>query len=142
MNLLLAIVITGGVFSVHDGDTLTLTNGTGRHKVRLAGIDAPELAQPFGTESRDYLRSLAPIGSQATADVTDTDRYGRSVAIVRAGSLELNTAMVTNGLAWRYPAFDKVNTFTGAEHSARASARGLWSGTNVVAPWLWRKARK
>jgi len=44
--------------SVHDGDTLRVVRGDEELKVRLCGIDAPEIRQPLGIESRDYLRSL------------------------------------------------------------------------------------
>jgi endonuclease YncB( thermonuclease family) len=51
---------TGKVVSVHDGDTLTLRTDDGRTlKVRLQGIDAPELGQPFGKRSRDELAAGA-----------------------------------------------------------------------------------
>ena len=51
--------LNGIVVDVHDGDTLTIKSGATRTKVRLAGIDAPELNQFFGVESRNSLRSLA-----------------------------------------------------------------------------------
>ena len=45
--------------SIYDGDTLRLIGNERELKVRLCGIDSPELAQPLGIESRDYLRSGA-----------------------------------------------------------------------------------
>jgi endonuclease YncB( thermonuclease family) len=45
--------------SIHDGDTLRVVRGNEELKVRLCGIDAPELKMPLGIESRDYLRSEA-----------------------------------------------------------------------------------
>jgi micrococcal nuclease len=51
-----AELLTGTVMSVHDCDILTLQSGGEQKKIRLAGIDAPELKQPFGPESRDALR--------------------------------------------------------------------------------------
>ena len=53
------------VSSVYDGDTLRAECDGEKLKVRLYCIDTPEMAQkPWGTESRDYLRSLLPQGSQ------------------------------------------------------------------------------
>jgi endonuclease YncB( thermonuclease family) len=45
--------------SIHDGDTLRVVRGNEELKIRLCGIDAPEIKQPLGIESRDYLRSEA-----------------------------------------------------------------------------------
>jgi endonuclease YncB( thermonuclease family) len=49
--------------AIHDGDTIRLTNGSEELKVRFCGIDAPELKQPMGIASRDYLRSLVNKGN-------------------------------------------------------------------------------
>ncbi|MEM8723285.1 MAG: hypothetical protein AAGE84_29030 [Cyanobacteria bacterium P01_G01_bin.39] len=45
--------------SIYDGDTLRVVRGNEELKIRFCGIDAPELKQPLGVESRDYLRSGA-----------------------------------------------------------------------------------
>jgi len=54
-----ADTLTGKVISVADGDTLTvLDHNNLQHKIRLAGIDAPEKAQPFGQRSKQNLSRL------------------------------------------------------------------------------------
>ncbi|MEN9871990.1 MAG: hypothetical protein RLZZ171_2982 [Cyanobacteriota bacterium] len=64
--------------SVHDGDTLRVVRGSEEKKIRLCGIDAPELKMPLGIESRDYLRSVCPKGYAEryalalTSSITDT----------------------------------------------------------------------
>ena len=50
--------------SIYDGDTLRLIDSDRELKIRLCGIDAPELKQPLGIESRDYLRSLIAKGAE------------------------------------------------------------------------------
>jgi len=71
------------VLSVHDGDTITVNSGWGKEKIRLCGVDAPELSQPLGTQSRDKLRSLiAAAGNQVELMPVAKDRYGRTVAEV------------------------------------------------------------
>lgn len=72
--------VTCKVIGVYDGDTLTcLTEAKKQIKVRLAEIDTPEKAQPYGTKSQQALSSLV-FGKQVQLNVQETDRYGRSVA--------------------------------------------------------------
>jgi len=64
--------LVGKVIKVADGDTLTILVGKEAHRVRLAGIDAPEKKQPFGNRSRQNLSRLA-YGEQAQADCPKRD---------------------------------------------------------------------
>lgn len=74
--------IKGRIVSVADGDTLTtLAANNGLHKIRLAGIDAPEKAQPFGQRSRQHLSHLAH-GKDAALECYKIDRYRRWVCKV------------------------------------------------------------
>jgi len=67
------------VLSIGDGDTLRVRQGGRAITVRLACIDAPEMAQrPHGLQARDYLQQRLPIGQQVRLDVKTTDRYGRT----------------------------------------------------------------
>jgi micrococcal nuclease len=70
------------VVGITDGDTLTvLTAKKTQVKIRLAGIDAPESGQDFGTRAKQAASSLA-FGKAVTIIERDTDRYGRTVAEV------------------------------------------------------------
>lgn len=69
------------VLSVHDGDTMKVSRGGTQLRIRFACIDAPELSQPGGIESRDNLRQLiAKANNQAQLMILDNDHYGRKVA--------------------------------------------------------------
>ena len=140
MNLFLAFTLTGFVFSVNDGDSITIRSGTRLHNLRLAGIDAPELHQSFGPEAKEYLHSLAPRGTEVSVEITETDKYNRGIAFVRAGDLDLNYAMVTNGLAWSHIKFDRDHRFREPECAAREAHRGLWADPKPMPPWDWKKA--
>lgn len=77
------IVITGVVVSIADGDTLTLLDGSRQeHRVRLAGIDAPEKRQDFGQRAK---QSLSAMSYLATVHGTKSDRYGRVLGRVYVG---------------------------------------------------------
>ncbi|MCS6911061.1 MAG: thermonuclease family protein, partial [Anaerolineales bacterium] len=111
-----------------DGDTLALSDG---RRVRLWGIDAPELSQPYGIAARACLASLTR-GPITIAPVS-RDVYGRTVARVMAGDVDVSRALVARGCAWA----------TAAEYApiqARAAAErvGLWALPAPVPPWVWR----
>ncbi len=134
--------ITGKVVSVHDGDTLTFrTDDEQTLKVRLQGIDAPELGQPFGRRSRDELVEVAK-GKAATLIEHGRDKYGRTLGAVIVAGVDANARQVAAGMAWHYERFDKSPGLARAQADARAARRGLWSDPAPVAPWDWRAAEQ
>jgi IS30 family transposase len=87
--------IVGKVVSIADGDTITILDADHvQHKVRLAGIDAPERKQPFGNRSKEYLSVLLSVQDIVDVETEKRDRYGRSVGKVYAGKRDVNLAMV------------------------------------------------
>ncbi len=135
--------ITGTVVEVRDGDTIEVDVGTGTVAVRLHGIDCPESAQPYGQQAARYT-TRRTLGRRVTLEVTDRDRYGRLVGIVRlpdGGSL--NEALVAAGLAWWYRTYAPDDaTLRRAEQQARDAQRGLWSRAGAVPPWEWRRGHR
>jgi len=127
--LLAAPAHAASVLSVGDGDTITVTEGSRRIKVRLACIDAPETSQsPYGMEARRALQGLLPIGSQVTLRTKTTDRYGRSVAEVVKGSTNINQSLVGAGNAfvyWQYISGCYRQTFSRLENDARLKGAGV-----------------
>lgn len=136
-------VMAGGA-RILDGDTLDL-NG---ERIRLYGIDAPEMAQTCrhgarewscGVEARDALAGM--IGRQSlTCEKRDTDRYGRTVATCQAGEVSVNTWMVRNGWALAYRQYGGA-IYDANERAARADRLGVWAG-EFVEPWEWRRTRR
>ncbi len=75
----LADTLTGKVVKITDGDTLYVLDANYKqHKIRLAGIDAPERRQAYGLASRKHLLSIVA-GKQVTIAYQKRDRYGRIV---------------------------------------------------------------
>lgn len=93
---------SGKVVGISDGDTLTLLVPDGSSykqvKVRLAEIDTPESAQPYGQKAKQALSDLA-FNKQAHVIKQDKDRYGRIVGRVYVGSVDINAEMVKLGSA-------------------------------------------
>lgn len=129
------------VVGISDGDTLTCLTAEKRQvKVRLAEIDTPESRQPYGTRAKQALSDLA-FGRNVRLDVHETDRYGRTVARVYAGQVDVNAEMVRQGAAWVYRQYNRDKSLLVLEAEARQAKRGLWAlpEPERVAPWEWRK---
>lgn len=140
----LAAPISCKVVAISDGDTLTcLTAEHTQIKVRLAEIDTPEKAQPYGQKSKALLSALV-FGKQVTLAAQARDRYGRTVARVSAGDQDANREMVRLGAAWVYRRYSKDKSLLAVEAEAQASRSGLWAlpQVDIVPPWEWRKAGK
>lgn len=125
-----------------DGDTLWIDSA----KIRLHGIDAPEMKQKChrngtsylcGQSSTEALRSLIGenlIRCQGSAK----DRYGRLIAVCYAGDHNLNMELVRQGWALAYRRYSK--DFVEVEEEAQQAKRGMWAG-EFRAPWEWRRKR-
>jgi hypothetical protein len=88
-----AVEIIGRVVGITDGDTLTVLSDLRQQtKVRLAEIDTPESGQPYGSRARQALSDLA-FGKSVRVVEQGTDRYGRTVGRVYAGSVDVNAEM-------------------------------------------------
>lgn len=136
--------VSGTVTKVHDGDSIHITpRGSKRMIIRLAGIDAPELQQSFGIESRDQLRSMV-LQRKVEANCYKLDRYQRHICVVYRNEADVNLQLVEKGLAWHYKNYEDEQTrkqqraYAEAETRARRKGSGLWQG-NSVAPWEFRR---
>ena len=139
--------IIGIVTKVHDGDSIHITPaGASRVVIRLAGIDAPEIAQAFGVASRDTLRSMI-LNQQAHARCHKKDQYQRHVCVVTAAGADINLHMVQAGMAWHYKQYENEQSFTekrqysAAQKSAQRNKLGLWV-QDAIAPWEFRQANR
>lgn len=143
-----ADVITGRVVGIADGDTITVLDVTRtQYKVRLAGIDAPEKSQPFGSASKKSLSDLV-YGRQVEVDWTKHDRYQRIVGKVMINGIDANLEQIKRGMAWffkRYqneqPDQDRLD-YANAQDYAEREHLGLWSDSNPTPPWEFRRHQK
>jgi endonuclease YncB( thermonuclease family) len=134
--------LTGKVVAIADGDTLTvLDDSKAQHKIRLAGIDAPEKGQAFGNRAREALGDKV-FQQSVRVEVIDIDRYKREVGRIYLDERFINMEVVRDGFAWRYVQYDKPGEFTAAEADAREHHRGLWTDPNPTSPWEWRKSKR
>jgi endonuclease YncB( thermonuclease family) len=93
-------LLVGPVNRVLDGDTLYV----GPTKIRLQGIAAPELDEPFGPEARDFLTAIA-LGNRARCDLTGEISFDRQVAVCRIDEQDLGRLMIEAGFARDCPRY-------------------------------------
>ena len=102
-----AETITGLVVGVSDGDTITVLDANKvQHKIRLAGIDAPEKKQAFGNRSKESLSALA-FDKTVNVETDKQDRYGRQVGKVLVNGQDVNLVQVERGMAWFYRQYQR-----------------------------------
>ena len=138
-----AETLAGRVLSISDGDTLTLVDATNRqHKIHLAGIDAPELAQDFGQKSRTSLSALA-FNQQAVAQCMTDNRNQPALCVVSIGGRDVGLEQLRAGMAWyrqenaQQTAQERAD-YEHAEFNAKIRRLGLWNTKNPTPPWDWR----
>jgi len=134
----------GRVVRIVDGDTIVLDAQGTKHKVRLAGIDAPERNQPWGeAATRELRRQVA--GQQVVVAWTKKDRWQRLIGVIRLDGEDQNLHLVDRGLAWHYKKYADEQSqgdrdaYSAAEKAAQGAGRGLWSDPAPIPPWEWRK---
>ena len=142
-----AEVLTGQVVSVSDGYTITvLDESKTQHKIRLAGIDAPEKVQPFGQASKKSLSELI-YQKQVSVSWEKTDRYKRIVGKVSLQDQDICLEQVKRGMAWHYKQYQRYQTqedrlkYDRAEREARDNRIGLWSDDTPIEPSKFRHAK-
>jgi endonuclease YncB( thermonuclease family) len=133
------------VVGIADGDTITvLDDSKTQHRVRLAGIDAPEKGQAFGNVSRQHLADLVA-GQRVTVERHKRDRFGRIVGKVQRGGLDVCLEQVRAGMAWHFKKYaaeqspEDRRTYAEVEEQARANKAGLWGDARAVPPWEFRR---
>ena len=130
----------GLVVSVRDGDTLMVIRHDHVEKVRLAGIDCPELGQAFGASAKQFTSRLAS-GKVVTVRVREVDAEGRRIGVViLPDGRSLNRELVAAGMAWRSASTSKKDKeMAKLEAEARREKRGLWTDAHPTPPWTFRK---
>lgn len=126
------------VIAVMDGDTVLILRNNMPIKVRLAEIDAPEKAQGFGEESKQSLAELV-LNQYVNVDSQAVDDYGRLVASIKVGELNVNHEQVQRGMAWEYSRFNRGGALLALQSDAMKAKRGLWAQTDPMSPREWRK---
>lgn len=140
-------VIVGKVVAVADGDTVTVLDASQQqHKIRLAGIDAPEKKQDFGVKAKQNLSDLV-FGKAVSVFGSKIDKYGRLIGKIVINGRDINLEQIKSGFAWHYKQYENEQSaadrtaYADAEIAARKSKVNIWSVADPVAPWDFRSKR-
>jgi len=137
-------VVTAHVKSVVDGDTIHLEEDIfGSHKVRLLNIDTPEkkffghAQEPWGSDATNFLLTLIQPGDKVTiiTDEVVTDQYGRLLAHIKKGNLDINKEMLKEGYAtmyYIYPNMMYFDDYQQAVTQAIKEKKGIWNPKNPL----------
>jgi|LakMenE18May11ns_1017448.scaffolds.fasta_scaffold9940854_6 micrococcal nuclease len=118
-------------YKCHDGDTCKIEN----KKVRISGIDAPEIDQPYGEKSRRFLVDFLD-GKKLNLQCNGKS-YDRSVCLITANGEDVGEAMVKNGFAFDYPQYSQ-GRYKAFQEEARRQKLGLWQQEKMISPFCWR----
>ena len=134
-----AKALEGTVSHVTDGDTLWVRPSSGGPpvQVRLQGIDAPEICQPFGRQAHDALASRV-LQRPVQVAVRARDVYHRSVGRVSLQGQDVGAWLVAGGYAWSSRYRNRAGPYATEEARARAARLGLWAAS-ALEPRLFRK---
>ena len=154
-------VLTGRLIGIADGDTITVLDASKtQHRIRIAGIDAPERGQAGGQRSKESLSALV-YDQPVRVESNKQDRFDRIVGKVWVASpdspcrgkpdcpttLDAGLAQITMGRArWFRKYADEQSPedrgrYELAEREALSRRVGLWRDGTAVPPWEWRAAR-
>ena len=125
---------------VVDGDTIRAEAKGKEIKIRLVEIDAPEMNQPFGAQSKNFLNRLL-YKKDITLISQGEDRYGRTLGEIYANGESANILMIKSGFAWVYDRYVKDSSLYKYQDQAKAENLGLWRAKDPIAPWVWRKQK-
>lgn len=141
-------MLTGRVVGVSDGDTIVVLDPNyQKQKVRLNGIDAPEMGQESGRAAKESLARMV-YGREVQVRWLKRDRYERILGRVFLGSTDVNLTQLRTGMAWYYRAYENDvpsadrSSFARAEDEARTTNRGLWRTGIPTPPWEYRSSNR
>ncbi len=130
---------------VIDGDTICVLHAEKEVKIRLYGIDAPEIGQNHGEEATAFVQDILAAEKSLRVTFLGKDSYGRLIGIVHLGADTLQAILVRHGWAWVYNAYCQqtvCQNWGQLQRTAQVTQVGIWQVGEVVSPWDWRESKK
>lgn len=134
-------ILKAKVVGIKDGDTVVVLDSLNNQTtLRLAEVDTPEKNQPFGTKAKQFISNQIYLKTIKYV-VTDTDRYGRSIAMIYydEDNKYLSAEIIKAGMGWHYKRYSTSKELALLEDNAKKNKIGLWIDNNPTEPSEWRK---
>ena len=137
--------LVGKVIEVNSGDVITVFNLNRPVRVRLLGVDAPEMNQAFGDVARKHLADLV-FDKSVLVEYSGIDGDHSVNGRVLLEGFDIGAQMIRDGAAWVDPSNQHRlsetdrEVYQQSEEAARNERRGLWQQENPVAPWEFARA--
>jgi micrococcal nuclease len=131
---------SGQVVAVLDGDMIEVLHENRRQRIRLNGIDCPEMGQAYATNAKQATSELV-FGKEVTVHTHGMDKHGRTIAdVLLPDGSNVNQRLVREGWCWWYQKHaPKDHALKQSEEEARAAKRGLWNDPDPLPPWVYRR---
>src|SRR6185295_15319675 len=135
----------GKVIEVNSGDMITIFNLNRPVRVRLLGVDAPEMDQAFGDVAKKHLADLIYNKSVLVEYAGISGDHSLNGRVLLEGA-DVGAQMIRDGAAWVDPSTQHRlsetdrEVYQQSEEAARGERRGLWQQENPIAPWEFVKA--
>jgi endonuclease YncB( thermonuclease family) len=139
-----AASLYGKVIEVNEGDLITVFNLNRPVKVRLLGVDAPDIGQPFAEVAQQHLKDLV-LDRMVLVEYTGLSANSSIVGKVTVDGADICAQMIRDGAAWfdinnnsRLSEVDR-QVYGQSEAAARTERRGIWQSNSATAPWEFKK---
>lgn len=133
--------LTAKVIGIKDGDTVVVLDSLNNQiTLRLAEVDCPEKNQPFGTKAKQFTSNQVYLKTIKYV-VTDTDRYGRSIAMIYYDSDNkyLSAEIIKAGMGWHYKRYSTSKELATFQEKAKQNKIGLWIDNDPIEPSEFRR---
>lgn len=123
---------------VLDGDTVIIREDAHSYHLRLLDIDAPELHQAFGKQSKRSLIDLC-MNARINVQAQGQDHYGRTLGHLYCDNADTSQAQIELGMAWFNARYSNRAELSELQQRAQLQGLGLWQDAHPMPPWQWRK---
>jgi micrococcal nuclease len=133
--------LSGKVVAIKDGDTVVVLDSLNNQTtLRLAEVDCPEKNQPFGTKAKQFTSDQIYFKTIKYV-VTDTDRYGRSIAMIYydTDNKYLSAEIIKAGMGWHYKKYSTSKELATFQENAKQNKIGLWIDNDPIEPSEFRR---
>lgn len=139
--LSLSQTLSGKVVAIKDGDTVVVLDSLNNQTTfRLAEVDCPEKNQPFGTKAKQFTSDQIYFKTIKYV-VTDTDKYGRSIAMIYydTDNKYLSAEIIKAGMGWHYKKYSTSKELAIFQENAKQNKIGLWIDNDPIEPSEFRR---